>query len=134
MFTMKIGPDARKRPDCRPLAGDYVPIGFSQLRDVVNDWKPESRTLPVQRTLQLVAPVSGKYQVCVRIDEAGDDRAVRPIEDRCPVGEADPFAHLRHHCVRALAPGNDRCMRRSHHVRCHAGDQEDGIRLGDQPA
>jgi hypothetical protein len=55
-MTVLIGPDARKRVDCRARPGDFVGSGFEALRNVRTDWQPESRTLAVQRTMQSVEP------------------------------------------------------------------------------
>jgi hypothetical protein len=56
LLTMLIGPDARNRLDCRPRGGDFVASGFEPLRNVRTDWQPETRTLAMQRTMQLVEP------------------------------------------------------------------------------
>jgi hypothetical protein len=57
-LTLHIGRDAGARPACRPLPGDLIaPTGFELAREPLHtDWRPESRVLALQRTLQLLEP------------------------------------------------------------------------------
>jgi hypothetical protein len=56
-LTFYVGHDAGARTECRPLPGDLVATGYDLVREPLHtDWRPVTRVLALQRTLQLLEP------------------------------------------------------------------------------
>ena len=99
---------------------------------------PILRCSRILRRLRRPSTETSPRRCAVRVAYEYETHTFRP--HRCLPGSASPVSapagdegNARRH-QEFLAPGDDGRLRGSHHVGCDARDQEDGIRVGDQPA